>query len=120
MRYINFSDFARIIQQAGDAILSTDADFKIISWNAAAESLYGYNKEEAIGKKLGTLLKCRLDERQVNKELIDCRKNGFYEGEYVFCNRNGEALSIHASVTVLKQIDNDISGYLALHRKVVE
>ena len=40
-----------IIEKAGDAISVMDLEGKIIYWNEGAEKIYGYGKEEAIGRK---------------------------------------------------------------------
>ncbi|WP_018899435.1 PAS domain S-box protein [Rhizobium sp. 2MFCol3.1] len=41
---------ASIVASSNDAILSIDMDMRITNWNAAAEKLYGYSREEAIGQ----------------------------------------------------------------------
>ena len=41
---------------ASDAILLIDETDEIIYWNLAAERIFGYTKEEAVGKKLGQLV----------------------------------------------------------------
>ena len=41
-----------------DAIVGTDAEFRVSVWNAGAERLYGYTKDEALGRfgdKAGSL-----------------------------------------------------------------
>ena len=118
MQQIDFGHFAQIVQQASDAIISTDAEVKIKSWNRAAEDLYGFTEPEVIGEKLGTLLKSRLDEFKVNKELSELHENGFFQGEYEYRSKSGEAIYIHASVTVLREAANRISGYVAIHRNI--
>jgi PAS domain S-box-containing protein len=40
-----------IIEKAGDAISVVDLEGKIIYWNEGAEKIYGYQKEEALGRK---------------------------------------------------------------------
>ncbi|MFZ4439811.1 MAG: PAS domain S-box protein [Syntrophales bacterium] len=40
-----------IIEKAGDAISVMDLEGKIIYWNEGAEKIYGYLKEEALGRK---------------------------------------------------------------------
>ena len=42
---------AALLDVATDAIFVQDLDNKILYWNKAAESLYGWKKNEAIGKK---------------------------------------------------------------------
>ena len=41
---------AAIVDNSGDAIISRDLDFKILTFNAAAEKLVGYAAVEVIGK----------------------------------------------------------------------
>ena len=47
---------ASMIASSNDAILGIDLDMTITSWNAAAEKLYGYSREEAIGQTVMMLV----------------------------------------------------------------
>ncbi|MCK4480733.1 MAG: PAS domain S-box protein, partial [Candidatus Lokiarchaeota archaeon] len=43
---------AKLVEDVSDAIISSDLDFNIVSWNKAAESIYGWKAEEVIGKNI--------------------------------------------------------------------
>lgn len=58
---------ASMIASSNDAILAIDLDMKITSWNAAAEKLYGYSEEEAVGQ---TVLMLVPDERRDEEPTI--------------------------------------------------
>ena len=45
-----------LVENAGDAILSTDVEDHILTWNRAAEIIFGYSKEEAFRQNLAILL----------------------------------------------------------------
>src|SRR3712207_2604556 len=47
---------AAIVESSDDAIYSKDRDATITSWNPAAERLYGYSRQEAIGQPVAMLL----------------------------------------------------------------
>jgi two-component system sensor histidine kinase VicK len=50
------SHLAAVIQYSEDGIISKDLDGNILTWNAAAERIYGYTREEAVGKNMAMLL----------------------------------------------------------------
>ncbi|HKP51356.1 MAG TPA: diguanylate cyclase [Chloroflexia bacterium] len=42
--------FRSVTQSANDAIIATDSEGNLISWNRGAERMFGYTEEEALGK----------------------------------------------------------------------
>lgn len=48
--------FANITSTSPDAIICANSDNEIISWNAAAVSIFGYSAEEAIGQPLHIII----------------------------------------------------------------
>ncbi len=48
--------FRSVVESATDAIVSTDNEGNIISWNSAAEGIFGYTADEIIGKPITLLM----------------------------------------------------------------
>ncbi|VVB85636.1 Chemotaxis protein CheY [uncultured archaeon] len=48
--------FRSVIQVARDAIISSDSNGKIISWNKGAETIFGYLENEVLGKHVTILM----------------------------------------------------------------
>ncbi|MGY4691645.1 EAL domain-containing protein [Salibacterium sp. K-3] len=48
--------YQSIIQSANDAVVTSDQDGTIISWNEAAAGIFGYKKEEVIGRDLTVII----------------------------------------------------------------
>ncbi len=109
---------ANLVEQTSDAVLSTDAFLNIISWNKGAENIYGFKKEEILGKPLGSFLKSDLDPETSKQLLDDLNAKGYYSAEYVFYNKFNEPIYVQASVTVLKDKFGNTSGYVAVHRDI--
>jgi diguanylate cyclase (GGDEF)-like protein/PAS domain S-box-containing protein len=55
-----------ITRTANDAIITSDADGKIISWNKGAEAIFGYTEGEIIGRPVSTLMPERYKEAHNN------------------------------------------------------
>lgn len=45
-------DYQALLHAVGDAIIASDANGSICLWNAAAEHLFGYSEQEALGQSL--------------------------------------------------------------------
>lgn len=55
--------FRSVMESAIDAIISTDADGVIRSWNSAAADLFGHPEEEAVGRTLDLIIPERFRKR---------------------------------------------------------
>jgi PAS domain S-box-containing protein len=56
-------DPQQLILAAGDAIIATDAAGSIVVWNPAAERIFGYEANEALGRSLDLIIPDRLRQR---------------------------------------------------------
>lgn len=48
--------FRSVVQSANDAVVAANTEGKIISWNKAAERIFGYSEKEAFGQSLTILM----------------------------------------------------------------
>ncbi len=67
-----------VLRAADDAIVTLDAHNQIVEWNPGAERLFGYSREEAIGKELDLLISAP----EVREEAI-CLTRMTMQGERV-------------------------------------
>lgn len=49
-------DYSLLFNNSSDAVITTDLEDIVTSWNKSAEKLFGWKAEEAIGKKLSALI----------------------------------------------------------------
>jgi two-component system, chemotaxis family, CheB/CheR fusion protein len=111
---------AAIVESFGDAIISTDLDESITSWNEEAERLFGYRADETIGKpitilvpperhdeELGIIERFRQGERIVRYDTIGRRKDG-------------TLLDISLSVSPIKDEHGQIIGASRIARDITE
>jgi len=56
-------DFKALISHMGEAVIISDRDEHILFWNASAQRIFGYSREEALGKTLSIITPERFRER---------------------------------------------------------
>jgi diguanylate cyclase (GGDEF)-like protein/PAS domain S-box-containing protein len=101
---------AQIVDQTHDAIISTNTEGRIISWNKGAEKLLGFAEAETHGQPL----QCLFSEEEYaffQKELFPLLlRNGQHEGEARLRRKSGENFAAHLSLSRLQDQNGNFSG----------
>lgn len=56
-------DFEQILNAVGDGVIVCDASGMIVFWNAAATRIFGFTREEALGRSLNLIIPTRHQQR---------------------------------------------------------
>jgi len=111
-------EMAAIVECSGDAIYSTRPDGTITSWNRAAEHLYGYTAEEAVGLPVAqTAPPERREEVERNRRILN-------SGGHVASHRterlrkDGTRWPVLLSVSSLRNARGKIVGASAIARDI--
>ena len=108
---------ATLLATISDAIIAFDMEFRVTSWNAAAERMYGWTAEEALGKTpvaLG-LLKAQQQLLDLRHEL---RGGTIVRSEQVHYNQNGSPIWVEAITLELRGQDYRTAGYVTVNRDI--
>jgi PAS domain S-box-containing protein len=109
-----------IVESSDDAIVSKTLDGIITSWNNAAERIFGYSSEEAIGRSITMLIPVeRLDEEP---QIIERLKRGEHIDHYetVRVTKDGRALDISLTISPIKNASGKIVGASKIARDITE
>ena len=84
---------ADLLDLVRDTVIARRMDGTINFWNRSAEEMYGWRKEEAIGRVSHNLLQTQFPEslEEIESELI---RKGRWEGKLVHTKRNGERVVV--------------------------
>jgi PAS domain S-box-containing protein len=109
-----------LVDNAGDAIISTDAEDRILTWNHGAEVIFGYSKEETIGQSLAILLTSRL--KAELEEIRDkVRLTGVLRNlEVRRLRKDGIIIETSLAVSPIRDKDDNVIGFLHLARDITE
>lgn len=109
-----------ILQYLYDAVIVTDLNFCITSWNHSAEKIYGYSQSEAIGKSTLEILKTELSPEDRQRSIQDLNSTGYWLGEVIQVAKNGQRLNIRSAVSFLKDKTGKTIGVIANNRDVTK
>ncbi|WP_396584706.1 EAL domain-containing protein [Guyparkeria halopsychrophila] len=91
---------AQVFEQAGEAIMVTDANTVITSVNQAFTEITGYPAEEAIGCRVADLLQSDENPSRLYEELWDgVQRTGLWRGELLNRRKNGELFPEWLTIT---------------------
>ncbi|MCU0547407.1 MAG: PAS domain S-box protein [Oscillatoriaceae cyanobacterium Prado104] len=109
---------AQLLDLAHDSIITWDLNSAIAFWNRGAEFMYGWTKDEALGKECHSLLKTEFPQPlpEIKAQLL---ANGYWEGELVHCTKDERSIAVSSRWVLQKdaagqpiktlEINNDIT-----------
>ena len=96
------AQLAAIVESSDDAIIGKTLDGIILTWNRAAERLYGYSAEEVKGRPISVLLPPdRPNELMAILERLR-RGEGIAHYETVRCTKDGRRIDVSLTVSPIK------------------
>jgi len=111
---------ANLIDNVSDAIISMDMAHKIVSWNKAAEKIYGWKQDEVIGRYIRDILPDELMNAN-NQEVVETiQKNGFWQGEIAHLRKDGTQVKLLSSAILLRDDQGRATGSVVISRDITE
>jgi len=113
-------DFEALIQSAGDAIVAAGTDGSILLWNRAAERMFGYTEQEALGHSLDLIIPERFQTRHWEGYRRVMQTGETRYGTEVLrvpaMHKDGRRLSIAFTVALLYAPTQEIQAIAAIIR----
>jgi PAS domain S-box-containing protein len=109
-----------LVGSCGDALFSKSLEGMITSWNPAAERLYGYTADEAIGRPVSLLVPPdRLEEpgRLIQRIRSGERIRNF---DTVRIRKDGVAIEVSLTLDPITSLEGELSGVVVAVRDVTE
>lgn len=99
---------ANIVRYSSEGIISKSLDGKIISWNGGAEKIFGYKKDEIIGKKGDILYPEAIaqKEREIFQDVVKGKEVKSYETKRV--KKNKKVIDVLITLSAIKDEKGNI------------
>jgi PAS domain S-box-containing protein len=111
---------ARVVESSDDAIISKDLNSTIISWNRAAERMFGYTAAEAIGRSIRMIIPA---DRQDEEDLVLTRiraGSALTHFETIRQRKDGTLIPISLTVSPIHDDTGRVIGASKIARDISE
>jgi PAS domain S-box-containing protein len=114
------AELAAIVDQSRDAIISRDLEYRIVNWNAAAERLFGYTADEAIGRDVSLIIPPDQEAEVARRRarLASGQSVPTYDAERI--TKDGRRISLSTSQFPVKDSSGNIVGVSSIFRDISE
>jgi PAS domain S-box-containing protein len=113
-------DYEQLVHAIGDAVVISDKSGAITLWNPAAERMFGFTQEEALGKSLDLIIPERLRGRHWEGYEKTMATGETRYGHDLLrvpsVHKDGRALSIAFTVALLYSPERELTGIVAVIR----
>ena len=112
---------ADLLENVSDAIIATDLDYRIVSWNGAAEQMYGWLAEEVVGQLLSQVLPTTYlhnDERAAVRAQFE--ENGIWQGEVLQQRKDGTNIRVLIAVSQIRDEMGKRMGTVEVNRDITK
>jgi PAS domain S-box-containing protein len=116
-----------LLDNAKDAITVRNLDNRIVYWNRAAETLYGWRRDEVLGRPIDDFLHAHNPARFTAAKEVALAK-GEWAGRFVKTTKDGRRVTVEANWTLVRDdrgapvsifaVDTDITERLALEEQL--
>jgi PAS domain S-box-containing protein len=114
------ADLKKLVEAVGDAIVASDAGGAIILWNPAAERMFGFAENQALGQSLDIIIPQRQQQRHWDGYNQTMASGKTRYGNDVLrvpaVHKDGHTLSIAFTVALLHSADGQVSAIVAVIR----
>ena len=117
-------DISGLVAAIGDGVVISDADGRIVTWNPAAERIFGFSEAEALGETLDLITPERHRRRHWDGDAKTMRTGETRYGTSLLkvpaLHKDGRSLSIAFTVALLHGADGEVTGIAAVIRDETE
>lgn len=118
--FVQRSLLAAIVESSDDAIVGKTLEGRILSWNAGATRIFGYQPEEVIGKSITIIIPPELldEERQILEKIARGERIDHFDTVRVA--KDGRRIAISLTVSPVRDANGTVIGASKVARDVSE
>lgn len=111
---------ARLLSAVEQAVIATDLEGKILSWNSFAEKLYGWSAAEAIGSNIIDITPTEASLEQANEIMSVLREGKSWSGEFFVRRRDGAIFPVMVTDSPILNEKQQLIGIVGVSIDITE
>jgi PAS domain S-box-containing protein len=111
---------AALVQESPDALLALSPDGTVLFWNRGAETLFGYTRQEAVGRRLDRLVIPEDRRQEVLRAMEEALAGKTVRFETVRHRKDGTQLDVHVSKRAVKDPNGQVLFIAANEKDVTQ
>jgi PAS domain S-box-containing protein len=112
---------AHLLEQVQAAVIATDMQGTVTHWNEHAERLYGWSREEALGRRITELTVGAGEAEPLAEEIMRrVRAGKTWEGEFAVRRKDGSAFPAHVTDSLIRDAEGRAVGIVGVSTDITE
>jgi PAS domain S-box-containing protein len=111
---------AKLLGMVGESVIALDVDGLVVYWNRAAEVMYGWSAEEAMGRRLKDMVVPDGLRGQAEEIAAQLREGKDWRGEFKVLRKDGTTFPVEAINSPVFGEDGVLTGVIGVLRDVTE
>lgn len=111
---------ANLLNTIGQSAIATDRNGVVIYWNKAAENIYGWTKQEAIGKHIIDLTISETNNEQAVQIMEELKKGKVWSGEFDVRKKDGTIFPALVTNSPIHDENNILCGVIGISSDITE
>lgn len=109
-----------LLDSIGEAVIATDLPGRILYWNKAAETIYGWKAEEVLGENIINITTVA-ENKELGLEIMAALQQGkSWSGEFLVKHRDGHHFFAHVTDSCLRDQLGDLSVIIGVSSDLTE
>jgi PAS domain S-box-containing protein len=111
---------AFLLEHVDDAVIGSDSELRLISWNKAAERIYGWKEVEVLGRNALEIIRTEWADADAKGIIKLVNAQGHWQGEATHACKDGSRIPVEISTSLLRDAAGQITGYVSIARDISE
>ncbi len=111
---------ANILQQINDAVITTDENFLIKSWNSGAERMYGWAAQEVMGARGEEVFQTEFSSTTRTEALQVLRDTGKFSAEVTQVRKDRTRFPVETRTVTIPSANGNAAGFISVNRDITE